>query len=110
MGQVGLIAAYVAGGLMLGVGIFLVLSGHIPEWTREWMLRPIDLVTPTVGRLLGAVAIGLGGSVLALVVGTLVSEFTGGILVLAAIVAYLLSVALFAYTTWLSRRLASSEA
>jgi hypothetical protein len=110
MGQVGLIAAYVAGGLMLGVGIFLVLSGHIPEWTREWMLRPIDLVTPTVGRLLGAVAIGLGGSVLALVVSTLVSEFTGVILVLAAIVAYLLAVALFAYTTWLSRRLANSEA
>jgi hypothetical protein len=104
MGQVGLIAAYVAGGLMLGVGIFLVLSGHIPEWTREWMLRPIDLVTPTVGRLLGAVALGLGGSVLALVVSSLVSEFTGGILVLAAILAYLLAVALFAYTTWLSRR------
>jgi hypothetical protein len=100
----------VAGGLMLGVGIFLVLSGHIPEWTREWMLRPIDLMTPTVGRLLGAVAIGLGGSVLALVVSTLVSEFTGGILVLAAIVAYLAAVALFAYTTWLSRRLTNSEA
>jgi hypothetical protein len=104
MGQVGLIAAYVAGGLMLGVGIFLVLSGHIPEWTREWMLRPVDLVTPTVGRLLGAVALGLGGSVLALVVSSLVSEFTGGILVLGAILAYLLAVALFAYTTWLSRR------
>jgi hypothetical protein len=68
------------------------------------MLRPIDLVTPTVGRLLGAVALGLGGSVLALVVSSLVSEFTGGILVLAAILAYLLAAALFAYTTWLSRR------
>jgi hypothetical protein len=67
-------------------------------------------MTPTVERLLGAVAIGLGGSVLALVVSTLVSESTGGILVLTAIVAYLLAVALFAYTTWLSRRLASSEA
>ena len=107
MGQVGLIAAYVAGGLMLGVGIFLVLSGHIPEWTREWMLRPIDLLTPTVGRLLGVVAIGMGASVLALVVSTLVSEFTGGILVLAAIVTYVIAAGLFAFSTWLSRRPAS---
>jgi hypothetical protein len=104
MGQVGLVAAYVAGGLMLGGGIFLVLSGHLPGWTGGWMLRPIDQLTPTVARLLGGAAIALGGSILALDVSTLVSEFTGGILVLGAIVVYLIGVGLFVFSTWLSRR------
>jgi hypothetical protein len=104
MGQVGLVAAYVAGGLMLGGGIFLVLAGSLPEWTDGWMLRPIVDLTPTVARLLGAVAIFLGGSIIALDVSTLVSEFTGGILVLAAIAAYLIAVGLFVFSTWLSRR------
>jgi hypothetical protein len=68
------------------------------------MLRPIDQLTPTVARLLGGVAIALGGSILALDVSTLVSEFTGGILVLGAIVVYLIAVGLFVLSTWLSRR------
>ena len=104
MGQVGLVAAYVAGGLMLGGGIFLVLSGSLPGWTDGWMLRPIVELTPTVARLLGAVAIGLGASILALDVSTVVAEFTGGILVFSAIVVYVVAVGLFAFTTWLSRR------
>jgi hypothetical protein len=104
MGQVGLVAAYVAGGLMLGGGIFLVLSGHLPEWTGGWMLRPIDQLTPTVARLLGGVAMGLGGSILALDISPLISEFTGGILVFSAIVVYVIAAGLFAFATWLSRR------
>jgi hypothetical protein len=104
MGQVGLVAAYVAGGLMLGGGIFLVLAGSLPEWTDGWMLRPIVDLTPTVARLLGAVAIFLGGSIIALDVSTLVSEFTGGILVLTAIVGYVIAACLFVFSTWLSRR------
>lgn len=104
MGQVGLIAAYVAGGLMLGGGIFLVLSGSLPEWTDGWMLRPVVQLTPTVARLLGGVAVALGASILALDVSTVVSWFTGGILVLASIAAYLLAVGLFVFSTWLSRR------
>jgi len=104
MGQVGLVAAYVTGGLMLGGGIFLVLFGSLPEWTATWMLRPIVDLTPIVARLLGGVAIFLGGSVLALDVSTLVAEFTGGLLVLTAIAAYLIAAALFAFSTWLSRR------
>jgi hypothetical protein len=107
MGQVGLVAAYVAGGMMLGGGIFLVLFGSLPEWTAAWMLRPIVDLTPTVARLLGGVAIFLGGSILALDVSTLVSEFTGGILVLTAIVGYVIAAGLFAFSTWLSRRPAS---
>lgn len=104
MGQVGLVAAYVAGGLMLGSGIFLVLFGSLPAWTASWMLRPIVDLSPTVARLLGAVAIFLGGSIIALDVSTLVSEFTGGILVLGAIAAYVIGAGLFAFSTWLSRR------
>jgi len=44
------------------------------------------------------------------VVGKLSEQLGRKRVFLAAIVAYLLAVALFAYTTWLSRRLASSEA
>lgn len=104
MGQLGLVAAYVAGGLILGGGIFLVLFGNLPEWTAGWMLRPIVELTPAVTRLLGGVAIFLGSSILALDVSTLVSEFTGGLLVVAAIAAYVIGAALFAFSTWLSRR------
>lgn len=107
MGQVGLVAAYVAGGLMLGGGIFLVLSGTVPAWTGDWMLRPIVHLTPTVARLLGGVAICLGASILALDISGVVSESTGGILVLVAIGAYVIAVGLFALSTWLSRRPAS---
>jgi len=104
MGQVGLVAAYVAGGLMLGGGIFLVFFGSLPECTANWMLRPIVDLTPTTARLLGGVAIFLGASIIALDVSTLVSEFTGGILVLTAIVAYVIAGGLFVFSTWLSRR------
>jgi hypothetical protein len=107
MGQVGLVAAYVAGGLMLGGGIFLVLAGTLPEWTDGWILRPVVDLTPMVARLLGAVAIFLGASIIALDLSSLVAEFTGGILVLVAIVAYLIAAGLFAFSTWLSRRPAS---
>lgn len=104
MGQVGLVAAYVAGGLMLGGGIFLVLAGSLPGWTASWMLRPIVELTPTVARLLGGVAIVLGASIIALDISTVVSDFTGGILVLAAIAAYVFAVGLFVFSTWLSRK------
>jgi hypothetical protein len=104
MGQLGLVAAYVAGGLMLGGGIFLVLAGTLPEWTAGWMLRPVVDLTPTVARLLGAVAIFLGASIIALDVSTLVAESTGGILALTAIVTYVIAAGLFAFSTWLSRR------
>jgi hypothetical protein len=107
MGQVGLVAAYVAGGLMLGGGIFLVLAGTLPEWTDGWILRPVVDLTPMVARLLGAVAIFLGASIIALDLSSLVAEFTGGILVLVAIVAYVIAAGLFAFSTWLSRRPAS---
>lgn len=104
MGQVGLVAAYVVGGLIFGAGIFLALIGGLPGWADGWMLRPIVETTPTVARLLGGVLIALGASILALDVSTVVSELTGGILVLGAIVAYVIGAGLFAFSTWLSRR------
>lgn len=107
MGYVGSTLAYLAGGLILGAGIFLVLSGTFPAWTRDWMLWPVVRLTPTISRLLGGVAIGLGGSILAMVVSTLVSELTGGLLVLLSIAAYVIGLGLFAFSTWLSRRPAS---
>jgi len=89
---------------MLGAGIFIVLFGSLPEWTSDWMLRPIVQLTPIVARLLGGVAIFLGASILALDISGVVSESTGGILVLSAIAAYVIAVGLFAFGTWLSRR------
>jgi hypothetical protein len=68
------------------------------------MLRPVVRPTATVSRLLGGVSIGLGASIVALVVSTLVSDFTGGLLVLLAVAAYLIGLGLFAFSTWLSRR------
>lgn len=64
-------------------------------------------LTPTVARLVGAVAIFLGASNIALDMSTLVAEFTSGILVLVAITAYVIASGLFAFSNWLSRRPAS---
>jgi hypothetical protein len=104
MGSVWLVLAYLAGGVMLGGGIFLLLSGSFPGRTAGWMLLPVVHATPTVSRLLGGVAVGLGASVLALDISTLVSQFTGGLLVLAGIAVYLIAVGLYVFSTWLSRR------
>jgi hypothetical protein len=49
--------------------------------------------------------IGLGASVLAIGFSTIVSEIVGGGLVLVAMATYLVGAGLFAYSTWLSRRM-----
>jgi hypothetical protein len=101
---VGAILAYLAGGLVVAAGIFIVLSGSFPRWTAGWMLLPVVNLTPMVARLLGGVVIALGASILALDVSTMVSELTGGILVLAGIATYVVAIGLFVVSTWLSRR------
>ena len=106
MGYVVLGFAYVVGGAFLGAGIYLVVSGSFPGWWKEWMLRPLVALTPAVARLQGWAAIALGASVVAIGFSTIVPEFVGGILVLFAIAAYLIGAGVFAYSTWLSRRLA----
>jgi hypothetical protein len=104
MGYVVLAISYAVGGPLLGIGLYLVVQGSFPGWWQDWMLRPVVRVTPTVARLQGLTAIGLGASIVALGLTTFVSEFVGGALVLVAVVAYLIGAGLFVFSTWLSRR------
>jgi hypothetical protein len=95
---------YLVGGLLLGIGLYLVFLGGFPGWWKDWILRPVVRVTPGVARLQGVTAIGLGASIVAIGLTMFVSEFVGGLLVWIAIVAYVVGAAVFAYSTWLSRR------
>jgi hypothetical protein len=70
------------------------------------MLWPLVRVTPRVTHLQGWAAVGLGASILAIGFTPIVPDFVGGLLVLAALLAYLTGVVLFLYSTWLSRRVA----
>jgi hypothetical protein len=97
--------AYVVGGALLGAGIYLVMSGSFPGWWKERMLWPLVQVTPTVAHLQGWAFIGLGASVLAIGFSAIVPQIVGGGLVLLAMVAYVVGVGLFVYSTWLSRRM-----
>jgi len=98
--------AYVPGGALLGAGVYLLMRGSFPGWWRERMLWPLVQVTPAVARLQGWAAVLLGLSILAIGFTPIVPEIAGGVLVLAAMLAYLAAVALFLYSTWLSRRVA----
>ncbi len=107
MGWLVLAFTYVVAGLLLGIGIYIVVLGAFPGWWKDWILRPVVRVTPGVARLQGATAIGLGVSIVTIGLTMFVSGFVGGLLVLVAIVAYVLGAALFAFSTWLSRRSAA---
>jgi hypothetical protein len=96
--------AYVGGALLIGAGLFLVMRGSFPTWWQGPLLWPVANVTPTVARLQGWAAIGVGVSVIAIVFTTVAPATMGGVLVVAALAAYLVGVALFAFSTWLSRR------
>ncbi len=99
--------AYVGGTALIGAGLYLVLRGNFPSWWRRRLLWPLVRVTPTVSHLQGWAAIGLGVSVIAIVFTTVAPEVLAGILVLLAIALYVVGVALFLFSTWLSRRAAS---
>jgi hypothetical protein len=96
--------AYVAGGALLGGGAYLLMRGSFPGWWQERMLWPLVRVTPAVTQLQGWAAVGLGVSILAIGFTPIVGETAGGVLVIVALLAYAAAVALFAYSTWLSRR------
>jgi hypothetical protein len=104
VGWVVLGISYAVGGPLLGIGLYLVVQGSFPGWWKGWMLRPVVRVTPTVARLQGLTAIGLGASIVAIGLTTFVSEFVGGALVFGALAAYLIGAAFFVFSTWLSRR------
>jgi len=96
--------AYVAGALLIGAGLYLVIRGKFPGWWARRFLWPVVRVTPTVARLQGWAALGAGASIVAIVFSGVAPERVGGILVLAAIAAYVVAVLLFLFSTWLSRR------
>jgi hypothetical protein len=98
--------AYVLGGALLGVGLYLTRQDAFPAWWRSWMLWPLIRVTPGVTHLQGWAGVALGLSILAIGFTPLVPELVGGGLVLAAIAGYLVGAFLFVYSTYLSRRMA----
>jgi hypothetical protein len=96
--------AYVAGALLIGAGLYLVMRGTFPAWWRRRMLWPLVHVTPRVSHLQGWAAVALGISILSIVFTTVAPELVAGFLVVVALVAYLGGVALYLFSTWLSRR------
>ena len=99
--------AYLAGACLIGAGLYLLMRGTFPGWWPERLLWPLVRVTRFVARLQGLTAIGLGASILVIVFTSIVPEAVGGILVLAALVAYVLALLIYLFTAWLSRRPAS---
>jgi hypothetical protein len=104
VGYVVLGFTYAVGGPLIGIGLYLLLRGSFPGWWKEWLIRPLVRVTPGVVRLQGLTAIGLGGSIVAIGLSMLVSENTGGMLVVLAMAAYVIGAGVFVLSTWLSRR------
>jgi hypothetical protein len=104
VGYVVLGFTYAVGGPLIGIGLYLLLKGSFPGWWKEWLTRPLVRVTPGLVRLQGLTAIGLGGSIVAIGLSMLVSENTGGMLVVLAIAAYLIGAGVFVVSAWLSRR------
>jgi Zn-dependent protease len=96
--------AYVGGTGLIGAGLYLVMRGNFPEWWRQRLMWPLVRVTPRVAHLQGWAAVGLGISILAIVFTTVAPDLLAGILTAFAFIAYLAAVALFLFSTWLSRR------
>lgn len=96
--------AYVGGTILIGAGLYLLMRGNFPGWWQRRLLWPLDRVTPRVSHLQGLAAIGVGASLLAIVFTTVAPQAVGGALVLGAIAFYVMAVALYLISTWLSRR------
>lgn len=96
--------AYVGGTFLIGAGLYLVMRGTFPSWWRRRLLWPLVHVTPRVSHLQGWAAVGLGISILSIVFTTVAPAVVAGALVVFALVMYVLAVALYLFSTWLSRR------
>ena len=96
--------AYVGGTFLIGAGLYLVLRGTFPAWWQRRMLWPLVRVTPRVSHLQGWTAVALGISILSIVFTTAAPETLAGLLVAIALVMYVGAVALYLFSTWLSRR------
>jgi hypothetical protein len=104
VGYVVLAFTYLLGAAMLGGGFYLVRHRNFPGWWNGKLLWPLVHVTPRVTHLQGWAAAAFGVSILAIGLGALLQDITGGILVIAGMLGYVVGVVLFAYSTWLSRR------
>ena len=99
--------AYVSGTVLIGAGLYLIMRGTFPAWSQRRLLWPLVRVTPAVAHLQGWAAVGLGISILAIVFTSVAPDGIAGILVVAAMAAYLVGLVLFLFSTWLSRRRAA---
>lgn len=97
-------AAYVGGTVLIGAGLYLVMRGNFPGWWQQRFAWPLVRITPLVSHLQGAAAIVFGASVLAIVFTTVAPETLAGLLVIAALTAYVIGLALFVVSAWFSRR------
>jgi hypothetical protein len=97
-------AAYVGGTVLIACGVYLVMRGTFPAWWGDRLLWPLVNVTRRVSHLQGWAAIGLGLSIIAIVFTSAAPEVVGGVLVVVALLFYVLAVALYLFSTWLSRR------
>jgi hypothetical protein len=96
--------AYVAGTALIAAGVYLVMRGAFPAWWSRRLTWPLVNVTRRVSHLQGWASIALGISIIAIVFTTAAPEMIAGLLVLFALVAYVIAVALYLFSTWLSRR------
>ena len=96
--------AYVGGTFLIGAGLYLVMRGTFPTWWRQRMLWPLVRVTPRVSHLQGWTSVALGISILAIVFTTVAPETVAAGLIVFALFMYVGAVALYLFSTWLSRR------
>lgn len=96
--------AYLGGTLLVAGGLYLFIRGSLPAWWQRRFMWPLARATRGVARFQGMAAIALGISLIALVFTTVAGESLAGGLVIAGLATYLLAVALYLFSTWLSRR------
>lgn len=99
-----LLLLYAIGGAMVAAGIFIVAHHAFPAWIKGALLWPLVLVTRTIATLQGWATICFGASVLAFSFGPFAPPVAIAGLRALAVTTAAAGAALFAYSTWLSRR------
>jgi hypothetical protein len=96
--------AYLGGTLLVAGGLYLFIRGALPGWWRRRFMWPLVRATRGVARFQGLAAIALGVSMIVLVFTTVAGEGLAGVLLVAGVAIYVFAVALYLFSTWLSRR------
>jgi hypothetical protein len=94
---------FIVGGFILGFSIFTITHGTFPSWWKGILLWPLVRVTPTIARLQGWSGVAIGGAIVLIGLAILISTLVAAVLFAAAVLAYIVGVALFMYSTRLSR-------